>query len=82
LLSRLRHPSYRLEGECHLEIAHRAAVINMFQHVDSAKTDTVFGFVAEVTIGPGAFASVLALTPSLAMRDSLIGSVGLLDWRR
>ena len=84
LLSRLRRPRYRLEGTCNLTVPHRAGAINMivFQHIDSAKTDTVFGFAAQLMIDSGTYASVLAFTPTLAMRDSLMGSVGLLEWHR
>ena len=81
LLSHLRRPSYRLEATCQLSAAHRAAVINLFQHVDSAKTDTVFGFAEAITMGPHSYASILALTPSVAMRDSLLGSAGSLQLR-
>jgi hypothetical protein len=81
LVSRLRRPSYHLERVCRLKVAGRDALVDNFQHVDSAKTDTVFGFAATVAVSQGHFAEVLALTPRAAMRDSLFAAVASLQWR-
>jgi hypothetical protein len=51
-----------------------------FQHIDSGKTDTVFGIAATVEVTPRRFAEVLALTPASAMRDSLIRAMASLQW--
>jgi len=81
LMSRLRRPSYRRERACRLKVAGRDALIDTFQHVDSAKTDTVFGLAATVALSRRRFAEVLALTPRAAMRDSLFAAVASLQWR-
>jgi hypothetical protein len=81
LLSRLRRPSYRLERGCRLGVGGHEGLIDTFQHVDSAKTDTVFGLAASVVIRSNHFAEVLALTPTTAMRDSLFSAVTALQWR-
>ena len=81
LMSRLRKPSYRLERVCRSKVAGHDALIDTFQHVDSAKTDTVCGLAATVAISPRGFAEVLALTPRAAMRDSLFAAVASLQWR-
>jgi len=81
LMSRLRRPSYRRERVCRLKVAGRDGLIDTFQHVDSAKTDTVFGLAATVALSRRRFAEVLALTPRAAMRDSLFAAVASLQWR-
>ena len=81
LISRLRRPSYRLERACRSRVAGRDALIDTFQHVDSARTDTVFGLAATVALSSRRFAEVLALTPRVSMRDSLFTAVASLQWR-
>src|SRR6266550_5362360 len=81
LMSRLRRPSYRLERACRSRVAGREALIDTFQHVDSAKTDTVFGLAATVALSSRRYAEVLALTPRVSMRDSLFTAVASLQWR-
>jgi len=81
LLSRLRNPSYRLEGVCRMGVGGHQASIFTFHHVDSAKTDTVFGLAATVFLREHQFGEVLALVPTAAMRDSLLGAVASLRWR-
>jgi hypothetical protein len=81
LLSHLRKPSYRLEGVCRVVVGGHLASIATFRHVDSAKTDTVFGLAAAVPIRERQFADVLALTPTAAMRDSLLSAVASFRWR-
>ncbi|SRR6266568_3602468 len=80
LLSRLRRPSYRLESVCRMLVGGHLASIATFQHVDSAKTDTVFGLLASVPIRERQYADVLALTPTAAMRDSLLSAVASFQW--
>lgn len=81
LMSRLRRPSYRRERVCRLKVAGNDALIDTFQQVDSAKTDTVFGLAATVATNRRRFVEVLALTPRAAMRDSLFAAVASLEWR-
>ncbi len=81
LMPRLRRPSYHLEHVCRLRVAGREALMNAFQHVDSAKTDTVFGLAATVALSRRRFAEVFALTPSAPMRDSLFAAVASLQWQ-
>jgi hypothetical protein len=80
LLSHLRRPSYRLERLCRLRISGHDASIDTFQHVDSTRTDTVFGVAAAVALRSRQFAQILALTPTAAMRDSLLSAVASLRW--
>jgi len=56
-------------------------LIDAFQHVDSAKVDTVFGLTATVAFSPRRFAEVFALTPRASMRDSLVAAVASLQWQ-
>ncbi len=81
LMSRLRRPGYNREHLCRLRVAGRDALIDAFQHVDSAKTDTVFGLAATVALSPRRFAEVFALTPRASMRDSLFAAVASLQWQ-
>jgi hypothetical protein len=80
LLSRLQRPSYRLEGVCSVVVGGHLASVATFQHVDSAKTDTVFGLGASVRIRERQVADVLALSPTAAMRDSLVTAVASFRW--
>lgn len=81
LMSRLRRPNYHLEHVCRLKVAGRDTLIDAFEHVDSAKADTVFGLAASVALSRRRFAEVFALTPRAPMRDSLLAAVASLQWQ-
>ena len=80
LLTHLRRPSYSAERFCRYKVGNSEGLVVVFQHVDSAKTDTVFGFATEVQLSRKRYAQTFALTPTIAMRDSLLSAVASLRW--
>jgi hypothetical protein len=80
LFTRLRRPSHHAEGPCRSKVGHHEAVVMTFQDVDSARTDTVFGIAMQVELSMRRYAGVFVLTPSSAMRDSLLRAVTSLQW--
>jgi hypothetical protein len=78
LLTHLRRPSYSAERPCRFKVEDSEGVVMMFQHVDSARTDTVFGFATEVQLSRKRYAQTFAQTPTTAMRDSLLSAVASL----
>ena len=75
LVTRLRRPSYSAERPCRYKMGDSEGVVMIFQHVDSARTDTVFGFATEVQLTRKRYAQTFAETPTTAMRDSLLSAV-------
>ena len=75
LIARLERPRYRLEDGCRLRVDGHLATVARFRHVDARGTDTVFGAVANVLVRRGLAVAAMALSPSCAMRDSLVGAI-------
>ena len=48
LLTHLRRPSYSAERPCRYGVGGSERLVSLFQHVDSAKTDTVFALPPKV----------------------------------